>query len=51
MGDEGRRTIDMRQCLKRGLEPREGAKVVLFYASDESSACTRQSYLVDGGWV
>ena len=51
VGDEGRRTIDMRQCLKRGLEPREVAKVVLFYASDESSACTRQSYLVDGGWV
>jgi D-xylose 1-dehydrogenase len=51
VGDEGRRTIDTRQCLKRGLEPREVAKVVLFYASDESSACTRQSYLVDGGWV
>jgi NAD(P)-dependent dehydrogenase (short-subunit alcohol dehydrogenase family) len=51
VGDEGRRTIDLRQCLKRGLEPREVAKVVLFYASDESSACTRQSYLVDGGWV
>lgn len=51
VGEEGRRTIDARQCLKRGLEPREVAKVVLFYASDESSACTRQSYLVDGGWV
>lgn len=51
VGEEGKRTIDMRQCLKRGLEPREVAKVILFYASDESSACTRQSYLVDGGWV
>ncbi len=51
VGEEGRAEQDRRQCLKRPLEPREVAKVVLFYASDESSACTRQSYLVDGGWV
>lgn len=49
--EEGRKTINLRQCIKRGLEPREVAKVVLFYASDEASACTRQSYLVDGGWI
>lgn len=51
VGEEGRAEQNRRQCLKRGLEPREVAKVILFYASDESSACTRQSYLVDGGWV
>ena len=51
VGDEGRAEIDRRQCLKRPLFPYEVAKVILFYASDESSACTRQSYLVDGGWV
>ena len=51
VGEEGRAEQNRRQCLQRGLEPREVAKVVLFYASDESSACTRQSYLVDGGWV
>ncbi len=51
VGEEGRAEQNRRQCLKRGLEPREVAKVVLFYASDEASACTRQSYLVDGGWV
>lgn len=51
VGEEGRAEQDRRQCLKRPLQPFEVAKVVLFYASDESSACTRQSYLVDGGWV
>jgi hypothetical protein len=24
---------------------------VLFFASDDSGACTAQSYIVDGGWV
>ena len=51
VGAEGRAEQDRRQCLKRPLQPFEVAKVVLFYASDEASACTRQSYLVDGGWV
>jgi D-xylose 1-dehydrogenase len=25
--------------------------VVVFLSSDEASACTNQSYVVDGGWV
>jgi hypothetical protein len=24
---------------------------VLFFAADDSGACTNQSYIVDGGWV
>lgn len=40
-----------RQCLKRELVPDEIARVVLFLASDEASACTNQHYVVDGGWV
>ena len=51
VGEEGFAEQNRRQCLKRPLQPVEVAKVVLFYASDEASACTRQSYLVDGGWV
>ena len=51
VGEEGRAEQNRRQCLKRPLQPFEVAKVILFYASDEASACTRQSYLVDGGWV
>ena len=40
-----------RQCLKRQLQPDEIARVTLFFASDEASACTNQQYVVDGGWV
>jgi NAD(P)-dependent dehydrogenase (short-subunit alcohol dehydrogenase family) len=40
-----------RQCLKRKLLPEDIARVVLFFAADDSGACTNQSYIVDGGWV
>ena len=40
-----------RQCLKRKLMPGDIARVVLFFAADDSGACTNQSYIVDGGWV
>ncbi len=51
VGEEGNATLMRNQCLKRMLYPAEVAKVILFFASDEASACTNQSYLVDGGWV
>jgi D-xylose 1-dehydrogenase len=37
------------QCLKRNLQPEDIARVVLFFASDDASACTSQTYVVDGG--
>lgn len=40
-----------RQCLKRQLQPAEMARIVLFLASDDSSAMTNQTYVADGGWV
>jgi D-xylose 1-dehydrogenase len=40
-----------RQCLKRKLVPEDVARVVLFFAADDSGGCTSQSYLVDVGWV
>jgi NAD(P)-dependent dehydrogenase (short-subunit alcohol dehydrogenase family) len=40
-----------RQCLKRRLMPEDVARVVLFLASEDASAITGQSYVVDGGWV
>jgi len=40
-----------RQALKRVIEPDDVARLVLFLASDDSSAITNQSYVIDGGWV
>jgi D-xylose 1-dehydrogenase len=47
----GEQELLQRQCLKRKLVPEDVARVVLFFAADDSSACTSQSYIVDGGWV
>ncbi len=48
---EGEQELLRRQCLKRKLLPEDVARVVLFFAADDSAACTNQSYVVDGGWV
>ena len=40
-----------RQCVKRMLEPNDIGKAVLFFSSDQSSGCTAQNYVVDGGIV
>ncbi len=39
------------QALKREIMPADVARLVLFLASDDSSAITNQSYVIDGGWV
>ncbi|KAB2876977.1 MAG: SDR family oxidoreductase [Bauldia sp.] len=39
------------QCLQRTLDPADIARAVLFFASDEASAATNQSYVFDGGWL
>lgn len=48
---EGEAEIMTRQCLKRKLSPDEIARPVLFLASNEASACTNQTFVVDGGWL
>jgi NAD(P)-dependent dehydrogenase (short-subunit alcohol dehydrogenase family) len=48
---EAEQELLRRQCLKRKLVPEDVARVVLFFAADDSAGCTSQSYLVDGGWV
>lgn len=49
--EEYRAEVFAAQSLKRDLMPMEVARVILFLASDDSSAVTGSSYVVDGGWV
>tara|TARA_B100001564_G_scaffold262374_1_gene224054 strand:- start:291 stop:1052 length:762 start_codon:yes stop_codon:yes gene_type:complete len=37
------------QALKRQLKPEDVSKLVLFLSSDQSSGCTKQSFIIDGG--
>jgi NAD(P)-dependent dehydrogenase (short-subunit alcohol dehydrogenase family) len=39
------------QALKRDILPEDVARLVLFLASDDSSAITNQTHVIDGGWV
>lgn len=48
---EGEDELMKRQCLKRKLVPDDIARAVLYFAAEDSGACTNQSYIVDGGWV
>lgn len=48
---ESEKELMKSQCLKRKLVPADVARAVLFFSSNESSACTNQSYIVDGGWI
>ena len=48
---EGEAELMQRQCLKRKLVPLDVARMALFLASDEASACTAQTFIVDGGWA
>ncbi|WP_263358236.1 SDR family NAD(P)-dependent oxidoreductase [Acidicapsa ligni] len=39
------------QAIKRHLVPDEVARLALFLASEDSSAITGQSHIIDGGWI
>lgn len=39
------------QCVKRRIQPIDIASMALFLAADDSSMCTSQEFIVDGGWV
>lgn len=43
--------IQERQCIKRRLVGDDVAQMVMFLASDVSSACTAQTFTVDGGII
>ena len=49
--EESEKELMQRQCVKRKLVPDDIARFVLFMASDDASARSNQTYIVDGGWV
>jgi D-xylose 1-dehydrogenase len=49
--EEYKAEVLSRQALKRLILPEEVAGLILFLASDDSSAITNQSYVIDGGWI
>jgi NAD(P)-dependent dehydrogenase (short-subunit alcohol dehydrogenase family) len=49
--EEYKTEILANQALKRMVLPEEVARLVLFLASDDSSAITNQSYVIDAGWL
>lgn len=51
LDEDGEKEMMTRQALKRALVPAEVAHMAAFLASDVSSACTSQEFVVDGGWT
>lgn len=49
--DAAREQIARAQCLPGPLLPKHIAQMALFLASDASSMCSAQNFIVDGGWV
>ena len=50
LDEEGEQEIKRNQCLPDKLLPWHIARMVLFLAADDSSMCTAQEFVVDGGW-
>lgn len=51
LNEDSEKELMQRQCVKRKLVPDDISRFVLFMASDEASACSNQTYIVDGGWL
>lgn len=49
--DAARAEIARGQCIDRPLLAEHVARMALFLAADDSSMCTAQDFVVDGGWV
>jgi len=49
--EQAKEDIRKGQCIDAPLLPRDISRMALFLASDQSSMCTAQQFIVDGGWV
>ena len=48
---DGERQIDERQALPGRLYPSDIARMALWLAADDSRMCSKQTFVVDGGWI
>jgi D-xylose 1-dehydrogenase len=48
---EGERQIEERQALSGRLYAPDVARMALWLAADDSRMCSKQMYVVDGGWI
>ena len=48
---EGERQIDARQVLKGRLYPPDIARMALWLGADDSRMCSKQTFVVDAGWI
>lgn len=51
VNEDTKQVIDQSQCLKGSLMPEHVCAMALFLASDDSSMCTAQDFIVDAGWI
>ena len=48
---DGERQIDERQALPGRVQPPDIARMALWLAADDSRMCSKQTFVVDGGWI
>ncbi|WP_336331440.1 SDR family oxidoreductase [Pseudomonas putida] len=51
LDENGERTIKTRQALLGKLYPPDVARMALWLAADDSRMCSKQTFIVDGGWI
>lgn len=51
LDDKGRQQIHDRQALKSLLYSPDIARMALWLAADDSRMCSKQTFVVDGGWI
>jgi NAD(P)-dependent dehydrogenase (short-subunit alcohol dehydrogenase family) len=51
LDETGEKQLAERQALPGRLFPPDVARMALWLASDDSKMCSKQSFVVDGGWI
>ena len=51
LDDKGERQIEDRQALKQRLHSPDIARMALWLASDDSRMCSKQTFVIDAGWI